>query len=59
MRSPGSARLWQLANDVLTGVAACALLLAAIDLVDVRFALPMAGVLLGIGLLLEGSTTAA
>jgi hypothetical protein len=51
--------LWQLANDVLTGVAACALLLAAIDVMDVRYALPLAGVLVAIGLLLEDSTAAA
>ena len=59
MRSPRSAWLWQLANDVLTGVAACALLLAAIDVMDVRYALPLAGVLVAIGLLLEDSTAAA
>jgi len=56
MRIPSSAwllSLWRFTPDVLTGAAACALVLGAMDVVDIGYALSMAGVLLGIGLLLE------
>ena len=45
--------LWQLAIDVLTGAAACTLVLAAMNIIDIRYALLTAAVLVGMGLLLE------
>jgi len=59
MRSLGNTWLLGLcrfAFDVLIGAAACALMLAAMDIIDVRYALLIASMLAGIGLLLEELT---
>jgi len=53
LRTAWFLRLLRFVPDVLTGAAACALVLGTMDVVDVGYALSMAGVLLGIGLLLE------